>query len=104
MLILYINAGIIDDVAESLFTYSNNESFSSYHDPAFLPTFELEFTDPELETEARQICGNDQFCLFDIAATGRLEIGLGTAQGNLEFEAIVNITTPGMSREQHRNI
>ncbi len=96
MLIFNISvAGIINNEAESLFMYGNNESFADFYHPDFTPTFVVEFIDPDLELLAQETCGNDQFCLFDIAATGRVEIGLGTAQANLEFDTIVNISTPG---------
>lgn len=42
------------------------------------------------------ICGNDQFCLFDIAATGRTDVGLSTLEGSQNFEMILQLSIPGI--------
>ena len=89
-------AGITDDPAESLFTYKPGESWATFYDPFFTPTYEPVFSDPVLETEANTICGDDQFCLFDIAATGRIEVGLSTLEGSQNYEMIVNLSRPGI--------
>ena len=34
------------------------------------------------------------FCKFDIAATGRVEIGETTYQGGQDFEQLVNLSKP----------
>ncbi len=81
--------------ADSLFTYLGRSTFTDFFDPLFLPAFETVFTDPALEAQASMICGTDIFCLFDIAATGRTEIGLGTLNGGLEFDQIVQLSSPG---------
>ena len=53
------------------------------------------FSDPVLEQQANLICGDDDFCRYDIAATGRTSVGMATLQGNVELERIVNISVPG---------
>ncbi len=88
-------AGIISRPQDSLFTYSQGTSFSTFHNPLFTPTFTTTFTDPALEVRALAICGDDRFCLFDIAATGSTEIGLSTLMGDIEFQTIVNRSLPG---------
>ncbi len=85
----------MDNEVDSLFVYLNTSSWADFYDPAFLPAFETVFTDPTLEAEANTICGTDIFCLFDIAATGMTEIGLGTLNGGLEFDQIVQMSAPG---------
>ena len=52
------------------------------------------FTDASLEEKANEICGNDDFCKFDIAATGRTEIGEATLNGGKIFDAILNLSQP----------
>lgn len=52
---------------------------------------------------AEAICGDDQFCRFDIAATSRTDIGLTTLLGGVEFEAIANISQQGVSSVKHMN-
>ena len=59
--------------------------------------FEIQFTDPDLEQSAMEICGEDQFCLYDIAATQNTSIGLTTLMGSEEFETIANLSAPGES-------
>ncbi len=45
---------------------------------------------------AREICKGDSFCLFDIAATGRIEIGMATMQGVKMVNTIEEMTKPSM--------
>ena len=54
----------------------------------------MEFSDPELEEQARAICGNDDLCLFDIAATGDVSIGAATRESGEEQETITELFTP----------
>lgn len=56
----------------------------------FQPTFD----DPILEEEAKSVCGDDEFCLFDVAATKRVEIGIATMQGGENFDRIVEMSIP----------
>ena len=88
--------GIIDNAEDSIFTYGPGESWASFHTPQFMPMFTTTFSDPQLQAQANEICGDDQFCLYDIAATRRTEIGLSTLIGNQEFEEIVRISAPSM--------
>ena len=78
-----------------MFTYSEETSFFTFFDPGFTPTFSPSFASPQLQAQAVAMCAGDQFCLFDVAATGSTDIGLTTLQGNFEFETIVNISQPG---------
>ena len=57
--------------------------------------FEPTFASIEVEQQAREMCKNDSFCLFDIAATGRVDIGLSTLAGSIGFERIVELSAPG---------
>ena len=88
-------AGIIDTPVESLFTYQPGESWATYYNPYFVPIYLTQFSDPDLAAQANELCGTDPFCLFDIAATGRVDIGLSTLQGSQEFEQIVQLSLPG---------
>jgi len=90
-------AGIIDSPANSLFTYQPGESWATY-DPYFVPTYQTLFNDLDLVAQANELCSNDPFCLFNIAATGRDDIGLTTLQGSQEFQQLVEISLPGTYR------
>ena len=87
--------GIITLPEQSLFTYTTaGESFETFFDPEYLPSFGTVFNDPELQAQAEALCGSDQFCLYDVAATRRTDIGLSTLIGNQEFEVIVELALP----------
>ena len=59
------------------------------------------FEDPELEQRADEICGDDPFCRFDIAATGNENIGQATMQGVMDFDEIVVLAEPSELIKQH---
>ena len=44
--------------------------------------------------EAHGICGDDEYCLFDIAATGNTEIGLSTLRTSQEIEELEELYLP----------
>lgn len=56
----------------------------------FAPTF----TDATLQKEAEEVCGDDKFCLFDIAATKHVEIGAATMEGQETLDTIVEMSKP----------
>ncbi|XP_003803347.1 sushi domain-containing protein 2 isoform X1 [Otolemur garnettii] len=68
----------------SLLTYDswflrNNFLYQPKHDPTFEPLFPGEATlSPSQADEAAELCGDDQFCNFDVAATGSLSTGNAT--------------------------
>ena len=93
----HVNAGIISNVTESLFTYENSgSSFSDLHDRNFTPAFEAVFSSPELQARAGMVCEGDVFCTYDTAATGDIAIGLATLGGGKELEMIANNSQPGV--------
>ena len=91
-------AGIIDNANGSLFSYneSRGESWAYFYDPDYTPALAPTFDNPDLEAQANEICGDSLFCLFDIAATKRPEIGMTTAVNNEEFDMVVNMSQPGI--------
>lgn len=78
-----------------MFTYNEEESWSTFYQPNFVPFFEPTFSTPLLEQQANTVCGDDIFCRYDIAATGRTDIGQATLGSNMELERIINISLPG---------
>ena len=90
--------GILSSPEESLFTYSEGTSFSTFYAPTFIPSFVTTFSTPQLEAQARTTCGDDQFCLFDVSATNSTEVGLATLAGGIEFQSISNISLPGTQK------
>ncbi len=56
--------------------------------------FAPSFTNPSLEEEAKSVCGDDSFCLFDVAATGRVAIGAATMEGQEMLDTIIEMSQP----------
>ena len=90
----FLLSGIIDSPRQSLFSYLNGKTWATYYDPLFQPAFEPEFQDTDLEMEANRLCGDDIFCLFDIAATGNTELGLSTLHTSQEIERLEKLSLP----------
>lgn len=87
--------GIVDSARKSLFFYQPEESWDTFYDPFFHPSYKPNFTNPELELEANEICGDDVFCLFDIAVTGIKEVGIATHESSQLIEEINTYSIPG---------
>lgn len=79
---------------DSLFTYKINEGWSDFFDPVFSAEFEPSFSDPVAEMRAQEICDGDEFCLFDIAATGREEVGIATRIAGQISQHITVLSAP----------
>lgn len=80
--------GITDNPGDSLFTYGPNGDWESFYDVEYLPAFQPTFSSPELEQEAHLVCGDDQLCIFDVAATGNLDVGSSTKQSVQDQETL----------------
>ena len=84
---------------DSLFTYDYGENQTSYVDVGYIPVFfdqELVFDDVIFGQQARNVCGNNKQCLFDIYTTGKISIGMNSKKALESFVAVVNeIETPG---------
>ena len=86
--------------SDSLFTYEEGKGHSSYFDVGYLPIFldqdDLVFDNPFLELQARDVCGDNKQCLFDIHTTGKVSIGLASMRALEYFLAVISDTeTPG---------
>ena len=86
--------------SDSLFTYEEGTDHSFYFDVGYLPIFldqsDLVFDNPFLEEQARDVCGDNKQCLFDIHTTGKVSIGLASMRALEYFLAVISDTeTPG---------
>ena len=84
----------------SLFTYDEGKSHASYFDVGYVPLFldeeDLVFNNVTLGQQARDLCGDNKQCLFDIHTTGKISIGKASKQAVESFIAVINQTeTPG---------
>ena len=77
-----------------MFTYPSGQDWLSFHFPSFTPFYNVNFSNSALEQKANEICGDDKFCLFDIAATRRVEVGEATFSGGQVFEMLINMSQP----------
>ena len=73
-----------------MFTYRTGESYDSFLDLGFTPVFLDEtnslFSNNTLEQQARDICGENEECLFDIAVTGKTSVGEATLESYNELQ------------------
>ena len=88
---------IVCNARRSLFYYQPDESWDTFYDPFFVPSFEPTFTNPDLEEEAMEVCDDDINCLYDIATTGKVQIGVATRDTSVQIEQILRNTMPGKS-------
>ena len=92
--VYFMCVGIITSSDESLFTYPFTKNWKSFYYPSFSPIYTISFSNSTLEKKAKEICGDDEFCLFDIAATGRVEVGEATFTDGQDFELLINLSKP----------
>ena len=83
-----------------MFTYDEGKSHASYFDAGYVPIFldqeDLVFDNATLGRQARDLCGDNKQCLFDIHTTGKVSIGRASNQAVESFAAVINDTeTPG---------
>ena len=64
---------------DTLFTYRGGKDYDDYVDPGFTPVFledvESIFSNSNLQKEIKRICGDNIQCTFDIAVSGKTNIG-----------------------------
>lgn len=62
---------------QSIFHYPENKTFLSFINVGFVPMFtdNITFANATLEALAKEACGDNIQCLFDIASTGSLNVG-----------------------------
>ena len=79
-----------------MFTYDSEsgESWAGFYDPDFSPAFQPTFENKSLEQQAKEVCGENEYCLFDIAATKNVDIGMATMQGVESFDTMVEMAAP----------
>ncbi|XP_078360277.1 sushi domain-containing protein 2-like isoform X2 [Oculina patagonica] len=85
--------------SDSLFTYDQGKDHSTYFNVGYVPIFldqgNLEFDNATLGQQARDVCGDNKQCLFDIYTTGKVSIGEASKQAVKSFVAVINETETG---------
>ena len=95
MSILYTHTGAIGSQNESIFHYRPYETFDEFFDSTFPAAYVPSFMDQALEMQAYSICDDDPFCIFDIAVTSNLELGLSTHMVGESIEILDDLAVPG---------
>ena len=100
MLNVSINSTGSTTANESLFTYEEGASHSYYFNAEYVPIFldqdNLVFANATLGQKARDVCGDNKQCLFDIHTTGKVSIGEASKQAVETLVTVINETeTPG---------
>lgn len=60
----------------------------------------MEFDNATLGQQARDVCGNNKQCLFDIHTTGKISIGMASKQALESFVAVINETETAGKKEK----
>ena len=70
-----------------MFTYAQNESVDTFSKPDFVPMFadNITWQNDSLRVEAEAQCGEDYECLFDVASTNDLSVGIVTKDINVQL-------------------
>ncbi|XP_056008372.1 sushi domain-containing protein 2-like isoform X1 [Ostrea edulis] len=83
----------------SLFTYPNGKTYSDYNSERqvdFRPVFSSSVTSP-VTTEARELCGSNTDCLFDLHVTGSRDIAQSTRQFTYQLQQAADAARPVQS-------
>ena len=88
--ILYTDFDVISgqiNQSQSLFTYARNESVDTFKDLSFVPMFADNITwhNESLRLKAEEECGEDYECLFDVASTNDLSVGVVTKDISIQL-------------------
>ena len=73
--------------SQSLFTYAQNESVHTFADPDFVPMFSdnIMWYNDSVRQAAEAQCGDDHECLFDVASTNDLSVGIATKDISIQL-------------------
>ena len=73
--------------SQSLFFYARNESVDTFSNPDFEPMFADNITwhNESLREKAEAQCGDDHECLFDVASTNDLSVGMVTKDISIQL-------------------
>ena len=90
---MQVSAGRIH-ADDSLFTYTPGQSAATFDDPSFTPVFDLSDLPFANMSGVAEICGDSLECLFDVGATGDIEVGLVDVEVQVTYNETVEISNP----------
>jgi hypothetical protein len=86
----------------SLFTYPPHKSYyHDYFDLLFPVNHHPTFDSRELEQQATLLCNGDEFCLYDVAVTGLLEVGNLTKMTSQRRMELIDLSRPSKTSEKN---
>ena len=76
-----------------MFTYAHNESVDTFARPNFVPMFadNITWSNDSVKQEAEAQCGDDYECLFDVASTNDLSVGIATKDISVQLVEESNV-------------
>ena len=84
---------------ESLFTYIFGQSPSTFDNRTFTPVFDISDLPFNVTDVVQQTCGDNLECLFDVGATGRIEVGQATRNTQRIYNETIMLSQPGRVTE-----
>ncbi|XP_055976776.1 sushi domain-containing protein 2 [Sorex fumeus] len=87
----------------SLLTYDSPYLVNTFlrgpkHDPNYIPLFHEEITlSPSQAADAARVCASDQFCTFDMVATGNVDVANATRTAHQWHQQLVQSLKPVVS-------
>ena len=96
--LFFLILGMVNE-NNTLFTYHVGQTYDNFLDLGFTTAFLDEtnslFSSNTLEKKARDICGENEECLFDIAVTGKTSVGESTLESYNELQQRTNYSKIG---------
>lgn len=74
--------------ADSLFFYGKGESYELANNISYIPLFHVAVMNDSSTAEAKELCGDNQECLFDFSITGSKTVAAASARAFKEFVQI----------------
>ena len=81
---------------ESLFTYDSGQSSEIFNDLTFAPVLDIADLPFSNMSGVAETCGDNLECLFDVGATGDIEVGQVSVQVQKTYNETIEISRPGM--------
>lgn len=80
----------------SLFSYIRGQSSANFSDPTFIPVFDVSELPFSNMVGVHEACGDSLECLFDVGATGDIEIGQVSVQVQIVYNETIEMSLPGI--------
>lgn len=79
---------------DSLFTYIDGQSPTTFDNPSFTPAFDASDLPFANMPGVAEVCGDNLECLFDVGATGDIEVGQAVVDIQITYNETVEESQP----------